>query len=172
MVLEELPDRPWQVVSTDLFKEGKRWVIVITYKYSRYFEISELTTVTSKEVIGKCKAIFSRRGIPEVVRADSGTQFQIVKTSAFQRFAEKYGFRLIRSRPYIPQANGVAEAAVIAKSLIRNNDDSYLALLLYRNIPIPELGKSPAQLLMNRSLRDIIPIHSRKLSTKMDPMFL
>ena len=52
------------------------------------------------------------------------------------------------------QSNGSAEKAVsIAKNLLRKNEDLPLALLQYRNAPIPTLGYSPSQLLLSRVLR-------------------
>ncbi|CAB3985896.1 Hypothetical predicted protein [Paramuricea clavata] len=60
-----------------------------------------------------------------------------------------------------PQANGLAERTVqTIKDLLvkskKDQRDSYLNMLEYRNAPIDDVG-SPAQLLMNRRLRSGIP---------------
>jgi len=170
----QLPDRPWQNISVDLFKLENKWFVTLTDLYSRYFEITTLKNLSSFEVIQKCKSCFSRYGIPEIMRTDSGTQFQTTQTSEFQDFSRQYGFKLIRSSPHFHQSNGAAEAAVkIAKSILKKNeDDPYMALLAYRNTPIPELGKSPAELMMNRKLRDCVPIHPMVLNGVRDHKFV
>uniref|UniRef100_A0A0A9W9U6 RNA-directed DNA polymerase n=3 Tax=Lygus hesperus TaxID=30085 RepID=A0A0A9W9U6_LYGHE len=167
-----LPERPWHTVSMDLFKCESRWFIVITDTYSRYFEIATLQNLTSAEIIEKCKSTFSRHGIPVVVRTDGGSQFQELENSEFRRFADTYGFRHLTSSPYFPQSNGAAEAAVkIAKTLLKKNEDPYLALLIYRNTPLPGLEHSPAELLMGRRLRDTVPTHPALLRGKQDDEF-
>ena len=48
------------------------------------------------------------------------------------------------------------------KTLLRKNEDPYLALLTYRNAPLAN-GYSPAQLLMGRHLRSTVPAHADTL---------
>ena len=63
-----LPKYPWQVVATDLFElHGVHYLLIADY-YSRYPEVSRLTTTTSAAVITAMKAVFARHGIPEVLR--------------------------------------------------------------------------------------------------------
>ena len=38
-----------------------------------------------------------------------------------------------------------------------NNDKAARAILQYRNTPLPKIGLSPAQILLNRQLRDHLP---------------
>ena len=50
-----------------------------------------------------------------------------------------------------------------------SNQDPYLSLLSYRNMPFQQMG-SPAQLLMNRRLRTDLPTHPNELLPKLtDP---
>ncbi|KAI5726039.1 hypothetical protein M8J77_023179 [Diaphorina citri] len=159
----ELPDRPWQIVSCDLFKQNNRWYLVASDLYSRYFELAPLNNCTSNEIINKLKACFSRYGIPEVLRADSAAQFL---TPEFRKFSDQYSIHVNVSSPYHHQGNGAAEACVkIAKTLMNKNEteDSSLAMLCYRNTPIPGLHKSPAELMFGRRLRDVLPTHGMNL---------
>lgn len=69
--------------------------------------------------------------------------------------------------PYSPRANGQAERAVqtIKKSLIKalqDGKDLYMVLLDYRIQPSQDLP-SPAELLMGRRLRSLLPCHPEKL---------
>ena len=74
----------------------------------------------------------------------------------------------------VPQANGLVEKEVqTVKNLLtkakQDRRDPYLGLLEYRNTPIDDIG-SPAQLLMSRGLRSIIPTTNAQLQPKvLDP---
>ena len=70
-----LPEYPWQKIATDLFElHGVHYLLVVDY-FSRYPEISKLTTTTATAVIVAMKAVFGRHGIPEIVRSDNGPQY-------------------------------------------------------------------------------------------------
>ena len=61
-----------------------------------------------------------------------------------------------------PKSNGKVENAVgAAKRLIKkakkNSSDAYLALLDYRNTPTQRLDTNPAQRLMNRRTKTLLP---------------
>lgn len=150
---DKMPSRPWQKIALDLFKLEKWYLIAVDY-YSRYFEIFKLESMNELAIIEKLKEIFSRYGIPEVVRTDNGPQF----SSVFKKFSLEYNFVHITSSPYFAQSNGLVERTVqTAKHLLKKNkSDIYLALLAYRTTPL-ESGFSPAELLMSRKLRTNLP---------------
>ena len=85
-----LPQYPWQVVGADIFQlADARYLLVVDY-YSRYPEVIKLTTTTSTAVVNILKSIFSRHGIPEILRSDNGPQFDSQEMSAF---ASSYEFQ-------------------------------------------------------------------------------
>ena len=60
MIASELPDYPWQKVASDLFEwKSKTYLLVVDY-YSRYIEVSALTSTTSQSTISFLKAMFNR----------------------------------------------------------------------------------------------------------------
>lgn len=68
------------------------------------------------------------------------------------------------SIPVYPRSNGQAERAVqTAKNLLKKADDPYKALLAYRSTPL-EIGKSPAELLFGRTIRNDLPSLTEKLT--------
>uniref|UniRef100_A0A674NI52 Gypsy retrotransposon integrase-like protein 1 n=1 Tax=Takifugu rubripes TaxID=31033 RepID=A0A674NI52_TAKRU len=164
MMSHQIPDRPWQAVATDLFTwNNDNYIITVDY-YSRYFKLDKLHSTTGPTVIRKLKAAFSRHGVPQTVVLDGGPQYSCKE---FDTFAKEWEFTHITSSPYYPRSNGLAEKAVhIAKSLMEkakaDKRDPYLSLLEYRNTPVDNF-KSPAQLLMSRRLRSILPNTHKQL---------
>ena len=114
-----LPDYPWQVVGTDLFElKGMQYLLVIDY-FSRYPEVIKMSSTTSKSTIAALKSVFSRHGIPEVVRSDNGPQYN---SQEFTSFTEVYNFRHVTSSPLYPQSNGQAERSVqTVKKILRQS---------------------------------------------------
>lgn len=159
-VKQDFPDRPWQKIAIDLCKTEK-WFLIITDYYSRFLEICPLKSLTESEIINHCKIVFSRFGIPEVVRSDCGTQF----STEFRRFANDYDFKHITSSPKFSQSNGAVEAAVkVAKRILKKCDDINLGLLAYRTTPL-ENDFSPSELLFSRKIRSRVPVLPRNLGT-------
>jgi len=170
LVLQEVPNRAWAVVSADLFELNKNVYLVTVDHYSNYFEYENLTKLSSGMVIRAMKKLFARYGIPEKLITDNGTQFV---SADFQTFSKEYGFEHTTSSPRYPQANGKAERAVgvckrlMEKSLIAKTD-FYLALLDFRNTPQAEIGLSPSQRMFGRRTRGILPV----VSTQLEPAAL
>ena len=146
---------PWQVIGTDLFEiKGVHYLITVDY-FSRYPEVNKLTTTTSSAIITALKAVFSRHGLPEVVRSDKGPQYS---SHEFARFADSYNFKHVTSSPLYPQSNGQAERAVqTVKNILKQSQDPFMGLLSYRSTPMPWCGLSPAELCMGRRIRTSVP---------------
>lgn len=126
--------------------------------------MEQLTNTTSLAVIAKFKSAFARHGIAETVISENGPCYS---SEEFRRFTNAWDFTHTTTSPRHPQSNGLAEKTVqTAKHILdkakAGNTDPYLALLEYRNTPVDNL-QSPAQLLMSRRLRSILPATSRHL---------
>ena len=66
-----------------------RWHIVIAYYYSRYLDVKEFYTLTSKVTIKYLKEIFAKFGIPKVIRCDNRTN---LVSSSMEFFTREMGF--------------------------------------------------------------------------------
>ena len=150
-----LPDYPWQKVGSDLFElNGKPYLITVDY-FSRYPEVTTLSSTLSLSVITALKSSFARYGIPEIVATDNGPQFS---SQEFKLFAREYNFHHQTSSPHFPQSNGQVERGVkTVKKLLKDAKDPHLSLLAYRSTPLPWCKLSPAELLMGRNIRSNIP---------------
>ena len=162
-----IPSRPWSKISVDLFTlDGQQYLVMVDH-YSDYFELEPLRNVAASTVIRAMKRNFARHGIPDTCISDNGPQFDCHE---FSRFARDYGFALVKSSPYHSRGNGKAESAVkIAKTILKKSrqEDPYIALLAYRNTPQQGHVYSPAQRLMSRRLRDLIPMATSKLQPQL-----
>ncbi len=91
--------------------------------------------------------------------SDNGPQFA---SKEYNHLMPQCGIEHITSSPRYPQSNGLAERFVqTMKSIFCKADDAnsnYLfGLQEYRNMPIPGINVSLAQLLMGRRLRCMLP---------------
>ena len=169
--LQREPMQPHDVpVGLDLFSyKGKDYLLIVDY-YSRFFEVVKLPDMRAATIVTNTKSIFSRHGIPEVVMSDNGPQYT---SSEYKSFSEAWEFSHETSSPRYPQSNGLAERTVqTVKNILtkaeESNRDPYLAILEYRNTQIDDIA-SPAQLLMSRRLRSIIPTTTRQLKPMIVP---
>ena len=113
------------------------------------------------------KMMFSKLGIPEVVRSDNGTQHS---SRRFKRFAESLRFQHVKSSPEYPRSNGMAERNVqVIKNMLTKAKDSgqdpYLVILEARNISFHGLA-TLAQLMCGRTLSVVLPCKQEKLKDK------
>ena len=111
--------------------------------------------------------MFSRLGIPEIVRSDNGSQYS---SREFKQFATSWGFDHVTSSPEYPRSNGMAERHVqTVKDLLTKARDSgkdpYLVFLEVRNTPVDGIA-TPAQLICGRGLRSILPCSQQSLKIK------
>lgn len=166
-----VPTRPWEAVSTDLFTwNGEEYLLVVD-SYSHYIEIAKLSNTSSKMVVMHTKSIFARHGIPKMVKSDNGPQYS---SQEYKKFSDEWGFKHITTSPYHPQANSLAEKSVqIMKQLLKkaklDGKDPYISLLEYRNTSVNNVG-SPAQLCMSRRLNSVLPNTPEQLTPQVvDP---
>ena len=89
MIVSQPPDYPWQKVGSDLFElNGQKYMLLVDY-FSRFLEVTKLSSTTSVAIIHVLKTTFSRYGIPEVLITDDGPQYT---SSEMKEFSNRYGF--------------------------------------------------------------------------------
>ncbi|KAG1650875.1 U6 small nuclear RNA (adenine-(43)-N(6))-methyltransferase [Nymphon striatum] len=170
LIQEEIPDRPWQKLATDVFYYSNHKYLVVADYYSKFFEMSKIPDVTSHTVIDRLKSHFACHGIPEILKSDNGPEYSSFE---FKTFVNKYNIKHITSSPRYPQSNGFAERTVqTAKNLLKkakeDKQDVEISLLELRNTPLKNLGLSPAEILMGRKTRSWLPIKKSLLNPTQD----
>lgn len=170
MMKTKLADRPWQIVSTDLFTCNETEYMVTVDHFSNFIEIDRIESKDAQTIVKKLKKHMARYGLAETLISDNGPQFT---SETFEKFTKKYNMRHQTSSPHHPQGNGKAESAVkTAKMLItKANDDgadAYLALLAHRNTPQEGFEESPAQRMFGRRCRTTLPTTASLLQPNMN----
>ena len=127
--------------------------------------MDKLPDTKARTVILKLKNHFARYGCPDEVVSDNGPQFSC---NEFTTFACTWEFQHCTISPGNSKANGKVESAVkTAKRLLRKalqaDTDPYLAILDYRNTPTQGIGSGPAQRLMSRRTKTLLPTTNQLL---------
>ncbi|XP_055589955.1 uncharacterized protein K02A2.6-like [Uranotaenia lowii] len=161
-----MPDKPWSRIHVDYAGPvDGLYFLVIVDPYTKWPEVYATRITTTKTTTKLLSQSFSTFGVPETIVSDNGTQFT---SHEFQVFCEKQGIRHIRTAPYHPQSNGLAERFVdtLKRTLrkIRSGGETLEEALLiflqvYRTTPTADLGnKSPAEIMFGRSIRTVSSI--------------
>ncbi|XP_049267716.1 uncharacterized protein K02A2.6-like [Rhipicephalus sanguineus] len=164
----ETPSLPWEVVGADLcYHNGNEYLVVVD-SYSFFFEIRAVQSSSASKVISAFTDVFATHGFPSRLITDNGPPFS---SQQFQDFISKIGTNHVRSSPYHPRSNGMAERAVQeAKKLLQKcqfgSVDFCAALLEWRNTPRDNCLKSPSQRLMGRLTRTLLPVPATHLQPK------
>ena len=159
LISHDVPDRPWAKVGVDLFTFNQTNYLIIVDYFSGFWEIDPLENTTASHIIRKMKMQFARHGIPDVCVSDNGPQFT---AHEYKKFSKQWKFEVVTTSPRYPKSNGKVENAVgaakrLMKKAKKNSSDAYLALLDYRNTPTQRLDTNPAQRLMSRRTKTLLP---------------
>lgn len=165
MFKKNIPEYPFQIVSSDIFQFKGHDFLLIADKYSGFFDFKQLKSTTANEIIKQFKKWFSIHGIPEILESDNGPQYTAHK---FNEFKNEWKFSHITSSPHFPRSNGHSERYVqtaknILKKCAKDGSDVYLALLLFRNTPRNDALKSTNERLFSRLTRSTLPVPKEKL---------
>ncbi|XP_053607193.1 uncharacterized protein K02A2.6-like [Plodia interpunctella] len=166
MKRREIPEDAWMDVAIDLMgplPSGDYLLVVVDY-FSRYKEIKICRKITSTEIIGILKEIFSRLGNPLTITADNGRQFC---SEEFKSFCKEQNITLFNTIPYWPQQNGEVERQnrdILKRLKISQAEKTnwreslYDYLVMYNSTPHSVTGKTPSELFFKRKFRDKIPM--------------
>ena len=167
----EWPERPWVRLHIDYAGPcfGKYFLILID-SHSKWLEVHPVNAATAAATIDKLRVIFSTHGLPEMIVSDNGTVFT---SKEFSDFMTYNGITHVKSSPYHPSINGLAERAVQTfktglKKLTEGTLESKLSHFLfhYRLTPQTTTGQSPAELLLGRRIKSHLDLLHTNAKTK------
>ena len=155
----------WSKLHVDLcgpFPDG--WSILgVIDAGSRWPEVFAIKSTKTEVVTKKLFELFVNKGRPLQIVSDNGPQFI---SQHFKDFCKEWGIHHHRVTPLYPQANSEIERffrtimKTIKIAVLENKDwkeELRNFLLVYRNTPHSTTGKSPAELIYGRSIRDKLP---------------
>ena len=69
-----LPTAPWKEVAVDFAGPfpSRDYIVVVVDEFSRFPEVELLTSTSAKAVVPKLDAVFSRQGVPDILKSDNG----------------------------------------------------------------------------------------------------
>ena len=155
--------KPWVRLHLDYAGPflGKMFLIVVD-SHSKWMEAFPMNTSTSSATIEKLRIAFATHALPEIVVTDNGSNFV---RREFEDFLKQNGIRHIRTAPYHPASNGMAERAAktFKEGMKKMNERSVETrvsrfLARYRITLQTSTGVSPAELLLGRKTRSRLGI--------------
>lgn len=152
--------KPWQRVHIDFagpLRNGQ-YALIMVDAYTKWPEIHLMSKITSSETIKRLRRTFSQEGVPPVLVSDNGPS---LVSSEMEKWLSAIGCHHLRSPPFNPRSNGIAERFVRTfKEHLRAEGPNRpiqaavdKILLTYRNTPHSSTGESPAKLMKGRVLR-------------------
>ena len=154
-----IPSEPWEALACDLFYLKKDTYLILADYFSKFVIIRKIHKETTQAVAQQLKSIFSEHGIPRNLYSDNGPCFA---SQEFRDFTHKLDIQHITSSPGYPQSNGFIERMVqTVKNTLKKGEDPDIALLYLRSTPISPHLPTPAELLFNRKIRNLLPLISR-----------
>ena len=155
----EFPDEPWQRIHVDFAGpvEGQMLLVAVD-AHSKWPEVAVMKSTTADKTIEKIGEMFSRFGCPMQLVSDNGPQ---LVSELMTVFLQANGVQHIKSAPFHPSTNGLAERFVqTLKHALKTSQGQgsfhqrlHRFLLNYRNTPHATTKASPASLMFKRDLR-------------------
>ncbi len=138
--------------------QGSMFFIAVD-AHSKWPEVHALSNTTVQRTLESLRKMFAAHGLPSQIVTDNGPQFV---SQEFAVFMKNHGFKHVRSAPYHPASNGLAERfiqtfkqsmkATVNKGFLVNQRLSNF-LLTYRSTPHAATSVDPCMLLLKRQLR-------------------
>ncbi|XP_055632417.1 uncharacterized protein K02A2.6-like [Toxorhynchites rutilus septentrionalis] len=156
------PQKPWQCVHADYAGPvDDFYYLIVVDAFSKWPEVIPTKRITTEATLTMFREIFATHGMPETLVTDNGRQFV---SEDFERYCEQNGILHLKTPPYHPQSNRLAERFVdtfkrALKKITSGGEALREAiatfLLCYRSTPCRSAPqeKSPGELLLGRRLR-------------------
>lgn len=160
--------RPYERIHIDFFELCGTKFLLLVDSFSKWMEVAVMRKTDAINVIEKLREWFSSMGIPKIVVSDNGPPFN---SNLFIDFCESNGITVMKSPPYSPQSNGLAERGV---QTVKNALKAFLVdpktqkismnqklanfLLKYRNTPTTTTMCSPSEMIFQFKPRTLLEI--------------
>ena len=135
----------------------EKMFLIIADAHSKWIDVRIMNRITSAQTILQLRLVFAVHGLPDTVVTDNGSSFS---SREFSTFLTYNGVQHIRTSPFHPASNGLAERCVQTfKAALKTITSGTLEervlrfLTRYRSTPQCTTGVTPAELLFNRKMK-------------------
>ena len=152
IVPREIPIQAWSMVQTDLFTlDGQSFLLVVDVT-SQFPVVRILKHEMTTSVINSLKGIYCDFGLPKTIISDNGPCF---RAAEFHEFHAKLGIVTETISSYNHASLGSAEWMVqtVKQIMVKNPQNAWLGMLIFKATMIPEIQKSPGELLNSQKYR-------------------
>ena len=168
----KIPLVPWTLLEMDLFTCDDHTFLLVVDVISRFPVVRILSNETTKSVINSLKGINCDFGLPRRVLSDNGPCF---RSQEFIDFHVKLNVSVEKSSAYNHQSVGSIERMVqtIKQIMIKNAENAWMAMLIYRATDIPGVNKSPSEILNGQKFRTslaMIDVHQKSTEDELEKM--
>ena len=153
----EIPIQAWTTIQMDLFTlEGHTFLLVVDVT-SRFPVVRILNSDTTKSVLNALKGVHCDFGLPKKVLTDNGPCY---KSMDFNEFHTKLDVTTGTISSYNHASLGSAEQMVqtVKQIMVKNPNNTWLAMLIFKATMIPKVQKSPSELLNSCKYRTNLPM--------------
>ena len=165
----DIPIQAWSMVQTDLFTlDGQSFLLVVDV--TSWFPVvrilrNEMTT----SVINALKGIYCDFGLPKKITSDNGPCF---KAADFKEFHAKLGVFTETCSAYNHTSVGSVERMVqmVKQIMTKNPNNTWLAMLIFKATMLPEVQKSPTEILNSCKYRTNLPMIDFSQSRNNEPV--
>ena len=136
---------------------GGPYILLVVDVTSRFPIVRILNSETTKSVLNALKGVYCNFGLPKKVLTDNGPCFRSVD---FNEFHTKLGVTTETISSYNHALLGSAEWMVqtVKQIMVKNPQNTWLAMLIFKATMIPEVQKSPSELLNSCKYRTNLPM--------------
>ena len=168
----ELPLVAWTLLELDLFSCDNNTFLLVVDVTSHFPVVRVLSNETSRSIINALKGIYCDFGLPKRILTDNGPCF---KLHEFIEFHTKLNVSVEKTSAYNHQSVGAVEWMVqtIKQIMMKNADEAWLAMLIFRATDIPGLHKSPGEILNGRKYRTGLPmidVHQKETKREIEKL--
>ena len=160
------------MLELDLFSCDNNTFLLVIDVTSHFPVVRVLSNETSRSVINALKGIYCDFGLPKRVLTDNGPCF---KLHEFVDFHTKLNVSVEKTSTYNHQSVGAVEHMVqtIKQIMSKNADEAWLAMLIFIATDIPDLHKSPGEILNGRKYRTGLPgmdVHQKETEKEIEKL--
>ena len=163
--MSQLQTVEWTDLSADFLgplSDGS-YLLVIIDEYSRFPIVEVVSSTSARAVIPIVDKVMSLLGICKTLKTDNGPPWN---GSEWSSFCQYLGFKHKKITPLWPSANSLAERFMASLNKVLRTarvegkcwkQEINAFLRVYRSTPHPTTGKTPAELLLHRTVRMTLP---------------